>query len=633
MKRSIALIALGMMMSFARPVDVPAQPVWTMGDEFVILDRPSSDLYGFDFDGRFVAWRDNSGPDEEIYARDLSNMSKPLIKISDGPAGQKSLCRVSDGVVVWWRMTGGYVGEIYARDLVGRIWPESAEQHLITPVYGFSTLDISGDWIVFGQGHYGDPSGDLVAFNLRTGENFQIPEPDPNLPAQVNVKMDGNLVAFMTTLWYWEWLGYRDWDVYGYDLALRGMPFQIKVGAGQYQPTDVNGSRIVLQSIPFYSPPIERSISLIDLATGSEILVAEEVGNVGSVWRDFVLYQQVHQQWPTHQLYLYHLSSGERNLVCGEQTGDAVLANGVIVWQDFRPPASPGRALIYGRQIFGIANIITPGDLVTEATSPAGAEVTFTVTAEDLYGRPLPVTCVPPSGSIFPLGTTIVTATGTDAAGNTAIATFTITVRDTTPPSVLCPSDIVVPCATDLLVPVAFVASAVDVCDPEPTIEYSVQPGAGFPVGVTTVVCTASDASGNTASCSFQVIRNPLEFSGFSYPIGGSDATGGCFINPLRAFKAGSTIPIKFTASSGGVPVLNGIHRLQAIKYSDETTAGEPIDASPKDGASIGNQFRFVDGHWQFNLDTKATGLTPGIWQLVATLSDGSKHTAWIQIK
>ena len=37
--------------------------------------------------------------------------------------------------------------------------------------------------------------------------------------------------------------------------------------------------------------------------------------------------------------------------------------------------------------------------------------------------------CNPPSGSVFPLGDTIVTCTATDGAGNIGTASFTITVH------------------------------------------------------------------------------------------------------------------------------------------------------------------------------------------------------------
>lgn len=127
--------------------------------------------------------------------------------------------------------------------------------------------------------------------------------------------------------------------------------------------------------------------------------------------------------------------------------------------------------------------------------------------------------------------------------------------------------------------------------------------------------------------------RPPLGFNGFHSPISGADASGGSFASPLRTFKAGSTIPVKFSISRDGTAVVTGIHRLQAVKYSDETTAENPIDATPQGAATSGNQFVHNGGQWHFNLDTQATGLTKGIWQLAAHLSDGSRHNVWIQIK
>jgi hypothetical protein len=40
-----------------------------------------------------------------------------------------------------------------------------------------------------------------------------------------------------------------------------------------------------------------------------------------------------------------------------------------------------------------------------------------------------------------------------------------------------------------------------------------------------------------------------------------------------------------------------------------------------------------VGSEWHFNLDTRATGMSVGKWQLLVTLSDGSRHSVWIQIK
>ena len=97
----------------------------------------------------------------------------------------------------------------------------------------------------------------------------------------------------------------------------------------------------------------------------------------------------------------------------------------------------------------------------------------------------------------------------------------------------------------------------------------------------------------------------------------------------------GSTIPVKFRLACGGVPDTIGVHTLQAIKYSRSTTSDATLDATPTDAATTGNQFRLTDaatGDWHFNLSTK-TGFSKGIWKLVATLSDGSQHVVWIEIK
>ena len=77
-----------------------------------------------------------------------------------------------------------------------------------------------------------------------------------------------------------------------------------------------------------------------------------------------------------------------------------------------------------------------PGNTIAEATGPAGAWVAYaTPTAIDNLDPHPAVTCVPPSGSTFPLGSTTVTCTATDTGGNSSAASFQIAVRDTTAPS------------------------------------------------------------------------------------------------------------------------------------------------------------------------------------------------------
>lgn len=52
----------------------------------------------------------------------------------------------------------------------------------------------------------------------------------------------------------------------------------------------------------------------------------------------------------------------------------------------------------------------------------------------DAVDGPRQVVCDPPSGSTFPAGVTTVTCSASDASGNVARASFTITIRDTSPP-------------------------------------------------------------------------------------------------------------------------------------------------------------------------------------------------------
>lgn len=79
--------------------------------------------------------------------------------------------------------------------------------------------------------------------------------------------------------------------------------------------------------------------------------------------------------------------------------------------------------------------ITVPGNITAQATDASGAVVTYTATAQDLEDPAPSFTCAPASGALFPMGATTVTCTATDAAGNSASASFTVTVVDTPPPS------------------------------------------------------------------------------------------------------------------------------------------------------------------------------------------------------
>ena len=103
------------------------------------------------------------------------------------------------------------------------------------------------------------------------------------------------------------------------------------------------------------------------------------------------------------------------------------------------------------------------------------------------------------------IGVNAVTLTVTDGAGNTAQCTTNVTVRDITPPSMTaCPSNITIAGGAGCNATATWTPpTATDNCGA--TVTGTHTPGQTFPAGTTTVVYIATDASGNSVTCSFTV--------------------------------------------------------------------------------------------------------------------------------
>ena len=79
-----------------------------------------------------------------------------------------------------------------------------------------------------------------------------------------------------------------------------------------------------------------------------------------------------------------------------------------------------------------IPPVLAPLADMTTSTTGATAVVTFAPSATDNVSTPanILVSCQPPSGTAFPIGTTTVSCTAQDEAGNvSAASTFTVTVN------------------------------------------------------------------------------------------------------------------------------------------------------------------------------------------------------------
>ena len=124
------------------------------------------------------------------------------------------------------------------------------------------------------------------------------------------------------------------------------------------------------------------------------------------------------------------------------------------------------------------------------------------------------------SGTMFPVGTTTVSYTATDAAGNTTDCSFTVTVEDNEDPVLTCPINVKVAASNNCDgVATWTIPVPEDNCAGAVITSASHTPGETFPIGSTTVTYTAMDASGNTTTCSFEVLIADTESPAILCPL------------------------------------------------------------------------------------------------------------------
>jgi hypothetical protein len=255
-------------------------------------------------------------------------------------------------------------------------------------------------------------------------------------------------------------------------------------------------------------------------------------------------------------------------------------------------------------------------DISTGSTAGTGAFVSFATCANDLVDGPVAVTCNPASGSFFPIGKTTVSCGAVDSHGNPSPqSTFTVSVGDTTPPVLTLPGTLTVAAKSRFGTRVSYVATATDNADPHPTVICNPASGALFPLGTTTVHCTATDASGNTTTGSFKV-RVIVAWSRFLFPIANDGSS---------RFEQKVPLPVRFALTDGSAGIFDLPARLFLAPLD---AAGNPGPEQPaiKVPPIGGNFFDFVPliNQYLLVLDTRTLGVGP--WQLRVDLGDGEMH-------
>ena len=216
--------------------------------------------------------------------------------------------------------------------------------------------------------------------------------------------------------------------------------------------------------------------------------------------------------------------------------------------------------------------VTPPADVTVEATGVLTPVPIGMATATDAVGV---VSITNDAPAAFPVGTTVVTWTATDAAGNSASATQNVTVQDTTPPVV---SIIINPASgpyyTTNTVNITYTVH--DLVDPNPGITFTISnnngpaqplsPGAlslSAYAGENVVTLTATDMYGNTASTSieFMVI---LRLTGDSVIVKPESLN----VNP-GTFTVFVTFPAPYSALSINSATADGAP-MQRINFDSE---------------------------------------------------------------
>jgi hypothetical protein len=259
--------------------------------------------------------------------------------------------------------------------------------------------------------------------------------------------------------------------------------------------------------------------------------------------------------------------------------------------------------------------LVLPADATHEGNAPGGWLGAWSATATDAEDVPPPSPgCSPTSGSLLRLGTTTVACSVTDSGGLTTRGTFNVTVTDTTAPSMAgVPSSIYAITGGTAGVAVTYaMPTASDIVDPDPRVACAPSSGSVFPVGTTTVHCTATDASGNASTAQFSI------------SVGRPQAIFGAPIAPdgTVTVRSGRTLPVKVGILREGVPdrvgpvtlrLTNlGSCSVQALRASSHARTSLPGRRVTSTAGSPTLRFDAGSRRWVIELNLAAWHLTRG---------------------
>jgi hypothetical protein len=164
--------------------------------------------------------------------------------------------------------------------------------------------------------------------------------------------------------------------------------------------------------------------------------------------------------------------------------------------------------------------------------------------------------------------------------------------------------------------------TATDDVDPAPTVGCTPPSGSAFDLGTTTVTCTATDATGNSASATFNVtvtLAAPTLTGTWAKPL---DAGV-----PALTGRSGRNLPLKLTVSAGGHAQGPADIAAPSLLVQSLTACS---NAASVTGMRDAGRFAWSGSVWQMGLDTSALGT--GCMRLVARVNGETVATAIIEL-
>jgi hypothetical protein len=237
--------------------------------------------------------------------------------------------------------------------------------------------------------------------------------------------------------------------------------------------------------------------------------------------------------------------------------------------------ADPGGGNAPPEITFILDPLVLEGD-TTGGFDAAGLTPTVAgITTDDPDAGPDPVTLSNDAPAVLPLDDTTVEWTASDGEDSDT-ATHTVTVEDTTAPTVAVPADIDQVAASPLGDVINYAASADDIVDPAPAFDCVPASGTTFPLGDTTVDCSASDASENDNAASFLVTitLGQTTFDGFVAKIEGLGLENG-LTNALRVKVQSAAGQFASGNASAATSSLNALLNQVSAQEGKKLTSGQ----------------------------------------------------------